>query len=90
MAGVSLPEKSMTIEQLRNAYQVQPFRPFTIHLADGRQLPVEHREFIMSVPGGRTIVVAQPDETVNIVDLLLITDLEFKRAANNSARRRRR
>jgi hypothetical protein len=80
----------MTIEQLRAAYQAQPFRPFVIHLADGREIPIEHREFIMTVPGGGTIVVAQRDETVNIIDLLLITDLEFRPAANGAGRRRRR
>ncbi len=65
----------MTIEQFRNLYAAQPFRPFTIHLADGRQLPVYHREFVMALPSGRTVVVSQPDDTLNIVDLLLVTDL---------------
>ena len=77
----------MTIDQLRNMYDAQPFRPFVIHLADGRQVPVEHREFIMSVPSGRTVVVAQSDDTVNIIDLLLVTDLEVR---TNGSRKRRR
>jgi hypothetical protein len=68
----------MTIEQLRTAHPAQPFRPFVIHLADGRAEPVEHREFIMTVPSGRTVVIAQPDDTLNIIDLLLVTDLEIK------------
>ena len=38
----------MTIEQMRAAYQAQPFLPFVIHLADGREIPVVHREFIMT------------------------------------------
>jgi hypothetical protein len=79
----------MTIEQVRNLYNAQPFRPFIIHLADGRAVPVNHREFIMTVPSGRTIFVAQPDDTVNIIDLLLVTDLELKSRANGSGRRRR-
>ena len=49
----------MTIEQMRDAYTAQPFRPFTIHLADGREIPVDHPEFIMAAPSGRTIVVYQ-------------------------------
>lgn len=68
----------MTVEQMRTAYQAQPFRPFVIHLADGRSLSVPSREFIMSVPSGRTIIVAQDDDTVCLIDLLLVTDLEFK------------
>ena len=77
----------MTIDQLRAAYTAQPFRPFVIHLADGRQVPVASREFIMAVPSGRTIVVSQLDDTLNIIDLLLVTDLEIKPASNGSRKR---
>jgi hypothetical protein len=79
----------MTIEQLRSAYEAQPFEPFVIHLADGRQLPVKSREFIFTAPNGRTIVVCQPDSTLNIVDLLLVTDLEMRPSTNGSPKRRR-
>jgi hypothetical protein len=75
--GALQAAQPMTIEQLRNLYNAQPFRPFVIHLADGRAIPVNHREFIMSVPSGRTLIVAQPDDTVDIIDLLLVTDLEL-------------
>ena len=78
----------MTIEQLRQAYEATPFRPFRIHLADGRQVPVVSREFIATAPSGRTMVVYQPDDTMNIIDLLLVTDLEFKPAPDSSRRRR--
>ena len=79
----------MTIDRLRDAYNAQPFQPFVMHLADGREVPVVHREFIMPVPSGRTVIVVQPDDTVNIVDLLLVTDLELKPSTNGSRRRRR-
>lgn len=79
----------MTIEQLRNVYDAQPFRPFVLHLADGREIPVHHREFILTVPSGRTVFVCQPDDTVNIIDLLLVTDIELKPVANGSGKRRK-
>lgn len=79
----------MTVEQLRAAYTAQPFRPFVIHLADGREVPVASREFIMALPSGRTIVVGQPDDTVNIIDLLLVTDLEFKPQPSPGRKRHR-
>jgi hypothetical protein len=79
----------MTIEQIRSVYNAQPFQPFTIHLADGRDVPVLHRDFIMSVPSGRALFVCQPDDTVNIIDLLLVTDLELKPAGNGSRKLRR-
>lgn len=66
----------MTIEQLRMLHQAQPFRPFTVHLADGRQLRVPHREFLSHSPTGRTVVIHESDESFSIVDLLLVTRLE--------------
>jgi hypothetical protein len=80
----------MTVEQLRAAYQAQPFQPFIIHLADGRNVPVQSPEFILTVPSGRTIVVAQPDDTLNIIDLLLVTDLEIKSPGPSPSKRRTR
>jgi hypothetical protein len=79
----------MTIKQMRAAYRAQPFRPFIIHLADGRQVPVLSREFIIMAPTGRTIVVFQPDDTTNIIDVLLVKDLEFKPASDGTGKRRR-
>ena len=79
----------MTIEQLRNVYNAQPFQPFVMHLADGRAIPVLHREFMASAPSGRTITVYRPDDTLNIIDLLLVTDLEIKPTTNGSGKRRK-
>jgi hypothetical protein len=78
----------MTIEQLRTFYNAQRFRPFIMHLADGRQVPVHHREFIMAAPSGRTITVYQPDDTLNVIDLLPVTDLEVQPAPQRPGRRR--
>jgi hypothetical protein len=79
----------MTIEQVRNFHDAQPFNPFVIHLADGREIPVHGREMMASAPNGRTIIVFQPDSSFNVIDLLLVTDLEAKRATNGARRRRR-
>jgi hypothetical protein len=85
-----LGETGVTIERIREVYEAQPFRPFTIHLADVRAIAVHHREFIMAVPSGRTVVVTQPDDTLNIIDLLLVTDIELQSGRNGARRRRRR
>ena len=68
----------MSIDQVRTLYDAHPFRPFVLHLADGRAIPVHHHEFLASAPSGRTIIVYQPDDSFNIVDLLLVTDLEVR------------
>ncbi len=76
----------MTAEQLRNVWKAVPFRPFVIHLADGRQVDVVHPDFLSRSPSGRTIIVQQPDDSFNVIDLLLFTDLEV----NSNGHRRRR
>ena len=77
----------MTVEQLRKLHRATPFKPFEIHLADGRSLAVEHPEVLAIAPPGRTIGVGLTDGTVEIVDLLLVTSL--KPRANGSPRTRR-
>jgi hypothetical protein len=84
-----LEANRVTIEQVRNFYNAMPFQPFVMHLADGRVVPVLHPEYMASAPSGRTVTVYQPDDTMNVIDLLLETDLEVKRAERGHGRRRR-
>ena len=79
----------MTIEQVRQLYNAAPFRPFIIHPADGRQVPVKHREFMALSPSGRTVVVYQNDDTSNIIDLLHVTDFEIKYGERSKSQRPR-
>ena len=74
----------MTTEQLRVMRDASPFRPFTIHLADGRTSTVPHRDFISQSPGGRTIIVYGANEAFSVLDLYLVTELEVQ-APSDSA-----
>ena len=78
----------MTIDKVRQLYDARPFQPFTIHLADGRAIVVEHPEFVAQAPSGRTLIIYQPDDSFNIIDLLLVTDLEVKTSSNGRRRRK--
>ncbi|MEX0641432.1 MAG: hypothetical protein WD468_01960 [Pirellulales bacterium] len=77
----------MTVEQLKQVWKADPFRSFRIHLADGRNIEVNHRDFLMPSPSGRTIIVYQPDDSFNVIDLILVTDLEV---SNGKSRRPRK
>jgi hypothetical protein len=79
----------MTIERLQQTLNAVPFRPFTIHLADGKTIPVISREFVASSPNGRTIVVFDPQDRMNILDLLLVTNLQIE-PVNGDGRRKRK
>ena len=77
----------MTIDKVRELYGARPFQPFAIHMADGREILVEHPEFLARASSGRTIVVYQPNDSMNIIDLLLVTDL-VKPSSNGKRKRR--
>src|SRR5687767_3668941 len=38
----------MTAKELREFLQTSPFRPFRLHLADGKSLPVPHADFVLA------------------------------------------
>ena len=75
----------MTIQQLRAAHRATPFRPFTIHIADGRTFSVPHPDFLSMSPSGRTVIVYQEDDNFSILDLLLMTEIEMSPAASSRA-----
>jgi hypothetical protein len=80
----------MTTERLQQVLAAKPFRPFTIHLADGDEVPVASPEFVSSSPSGRTVVVWQPDDRMNILDLLLVTNLVVEPANGHRPRSRKK
>jgi hypothetical protein len=70
--------ETMTAKEFRTVGEAVPFRPFIIHLADGRSFLVPHRDFISQSPSGRTIIVYRSDDSFSIVDLYLVTELEVQ------------
>jgi hypothetical protein len=74
----------MTVEQLSTAKNASPFRPFTIRLADGRSFLVRHPDFLSRSPSGRTVIVHGDGDSYSVLDLLLVTELEFHATAPQS------
>jgi hypothetical protein len=70
----------MAIEQIRERYAAVPFRPFSLQLADGRSVDVNHREFMAIGPRGRTVLVYRQDESFNVIDVMLVTNIEVSAA----------
>lgn len=78
----------MTTEGLRAYHLARPFRPFTLHLADGRSFRVEHPEFLAVTGGGRTIIVTFPrSERVEMIDLLMVTSISTGEGKGRNRRR---
>jgi hypothetical protein len=70
---------------MRRLVDAAPFRPFEIHLADGRSIPVHHREFIMISPADLDFVVYQPDGGIDVVATNLVTGLQLKAPKRKSS-----
>jgi hypothetical protein len=72
----------MTTEQFRAILRQQPFRPFTIRMADGRAFDVVHPDFVALSHSGRTVIVTQPDENFSVLDLLLMSELQVSSSSD--------
>jgi hypothetical protein len=75
----------MTVEQLRSTHRAAPFRPFVIHMADGRTFTIKHPDYLFIMPPGRTVIVVDYDGSFSILDLLLATELRVSSAQANSS-----
>ena len=74
----------MRISEIRNTLRKQPFCPFTIHLADGREFPIEHVDFLLISRSERSIVVADLQGGYEIIDPMLVTSLSVSEPAAES------
>lgn len=67
----------MTAEQVRQARENAPFKPFTIYLSDQRHFAIPHPDFVWVMPGGRTIGIAHNTGAAEIVDLVHVTSIKL-------------
>jgi hypothetical protein len=73
----------MTIDQLRKMNCASPFRPYRIHLADGREIDIPHPEFLYVPPkADRTFVVTDNHGLAEIIDLPLAISLKQLNGVN--------
>ena len=65
----------MTIAQFKAFQKARPFRPYAIHLADGRSVTIPHPEFAILSKSGLTVAVFDREQLSEVIDLLLVTSL---------------
>jgi hypothetical protein len=75
----------MTTEQFGSTLHLQPFKPFTIRMADGRAFKAPHPDFVALSPSGCAVVIFQPDDSYSLLDLLLMTELEVHSSNGRTA-----
>lgn len=67
----------MKADDVRRYLHAEPFRPFLIHIADGGCLSVKNEDFVALAPSGREMTVYLPDDSAEIVDMVMVTRLEI-------------
>ena len=77
----------MTSETLQEVVRAQPLQSFVLHLADGREILVDHPEVIAFRPGGR-MAVEMLGDSFEFMDLLSVISLEVPPRRRESRRRR--
>ena len=66
----------MRTETLQHTVRAQPFRPFVIHLPEGRTVPIVRRDFALLSPNGRTLLAYEPDDSFNMIDVMRISSVQ--------------
>jgi hypothetical protein len=67
----------MTKDAVQEMQYAEPFKPFSLRLADGKTIPVPHPEFLAIAPTGSTVIVFGDGEKFSILDISLVTAIEF-------------
>jgi hypothetical protein len=62
---------------LRDALRLQPFKPFTMTLVDGRSYEIRHPELVIVSPKGRQAIIVNEDESWSVLEPLLILSLDY-------------
>ena len=70
--------------RIRELLQAVPFRPFIIHMANGREYRVDHPEFVLASSSNQSVIVVEDPENERIHTLfaLLIASVEETVDAN--------
>jgi hypothetical protein len=79
----------MTAQEFRSVFEALPFRPFTVQLADGREVAVRHQDYALLSPTGRTLIVYEDDDSFQVLDLMLATGVQVNGKRQRKLRKKR-
>ncbi len=72
----------MSVDGIRAVVEKTPFVPFTARMTSGTRIPVPHPDFAILSPSGRRLVVMREDESLEILDTLMIEAIEHPAGTN--------
>lgn len=77
----------MNAQFIKDAVDIRPFRQFVLRTGDGREYLVKSPEMLMIIPGGRTIIVSQDEDSFDVIDTILISSLHYKPGSSEKGKR---
>jgi len=66
----------MRVDVIRERLQLNPFRPFTIRITDGRSFAIRHREMVSLLRTAIYLVVIDEHRMI-IIDPLMVVTIEY-------------
>ena len=65
----------MAPDRIRQLIRTIPFKPFTVELGSGKRVFAKHADYVSLSPAGRTLVIHDDDDNMEIIDVFLITNV---------------
>lgn len=82
--------RSMMLDEIREHSEASPFIPFTLRLSSGRELTVEHPEFLGVPPVGGLLVVWERKGHAHVVEAGAIEEIDHSQIKKTNGRKRRK
>ncbi len=79
----------LAIDQIKELHLARPFKPFRLHLADGRKYDVRHPEFLAFSRSGKTLHFVTESDSIDHIDVLMIVSVEEKPVGRGGSKRRK-
>ena len=67
----------MIAEEIRALLHAQPFRPFTVHLSDGKEVTVHHHDYGWLLPSGYQLIYENPEGKVHLMNVAQIAEITY-------------
>ena len=75
------------VEQIRNYWRAVPFRPFQIHLSDGRVFEILSPDMVWVTPNNVAVVWIAAENAFERLNVLHITSVTFEPRMNANERK---
>ena len=68
----------MITEEIRALLVAQPFRPFTVHLSDGKEVRIHHHDHAWLLPSGFQLIFESAEGKVHLINVAQISEITYE------------